>query len=70
MELGEFIATIERALGREAAKDYRPMQPGDVVATYADVSALEAWTGVRPRTSLAAGIGSFVEWYRGHYDAR
>jgi UDP-glucuronate 4-epimerase len=67
VELGEFIATIERALGREAVKHYRPMQPGDVVATYADVSALEAWTGVAPRTSLHAGIGAFVEWYRHHY---
>jgi UDP-glucuronate 4-epimerase len=43
------------------------MQPGDVVATYADVSALQDWTGVAPRTSLQAGIGAFVEWYRHYY---
>ena len=67
VRLGEFIATIERALGVEAVKEYRPMQPGDVVATHADVSALAAWTGVAPRTPLAAGIGRFVEWYRRYY---
>jgi UDP-glucuronate 4-epimerase len=62
--LGDFISTIERALGVPAVRDYKPMQPGDVVATHADVSALAAWTGVSPRTSLAAGIARFVEWYR------
>jgi UDP-glucuronate 4-epimerase len=61
--LGDFIAELERALGRTAIKDYQPMQPGDVVGTYADVSALAAWTGVRPRTPLAAGIARFVAWY-------
>jgi UDP-glucuronate 4-epimerase len=67
--LGDFIATIERALGREAIKEYKPMQPGDVVATHADVSALEAWTGVSPRTPLFEGISRFVEWYRRYYAA-
>ena len=65
--LGEFIATIERALGVEAVKVFKPMQPGDVVATHADVSALAEWTGVSPRTPLAEGIGRFVEWYRRYY---
>jgi UDP-glucuronate 4-epimerase len=67
VELGEFIATIERALGVEAVKEFKPMQPGDVVATHADVSALTAWTGVVPRTSLSVGIGRFVEWYKRYY---
>jgi UDP-glucuronate 4-epimerase len=65
--LGDFIATIERALGRQAVREYKPMQPGDVVATHADVSALAAWTGVSPRTPLAEGIGRFVQWYRRYY---
>ena len=65
--LGEFIATIERALGVEAIKEFKPMQPGDVVATHADVSALTAWTGVVPRTSLTVGIGHFVEWFKRYY---
>ena len=65
--LGEFIATIERALGVEAVKVFKPMQPGDVVATHADVSALRDWTGVSPRTPLATGIERFVDWYRRYY---
>ena len=67
--LGEFIATIETALGREAVKEMLPMQPGDVLATYADVSALAEWTGVKPRTSLKDGIERFVGWYRSHHGA-
>jgi UDP-glucuronate 4-epimerase len=67
--LGEFIATIETALGREAVKEMLPMQPGDVLATYADVSALAEWTGVKPRTSLKDGIERFVNWYRSYYRA-
>jgi len=65
--LGDFIATIERALGVEAIKQYKPMQLGDVVATHADVSALREWTNVSPRTSLADGIEHFVNWYRRYY---
>jgi UDP-glucuronate 4-epimerase len=64
VRLGDFIAAIEQALGIEAVKQYLPIQPGDVVATHADVSALAAWTGVSPRTSLGEGIGRFVDWYR------
>jgi UDP-glucuronate 4-epimerase len=65
--LGDFIATIEDALGVAAVKQYRPMQPGDVVATHADVSALAAWTGVSPKTPLASGIGQFVDWFKRYY---
>jgi UDP-glucuronate 4-epimerase len=64
VRLGDFIAAIEQALGLEAVKRYMPIQPGDVVATHADVSALAAWTGVSPQTSLRQGIGQFVDWYR------
>jgi UDP-glucuronate 4-epimerase len=66
--LGDFIETIERALGRSAVREYKPMQPGDVVATHADVSALAAWTGVAPRTPLATGIERFAQWYRRYYE--
>jgi UDP-glucuronate 4-epimerase len=65
--LGDFIAAIERALGVEAVKHYKPMQPGDVVATHADVSALKAWTGVSPKTTLSVGIGRFAAWFKGYY---
>jgi len=64
VRLGDFIETIERALGVEAVKVYKPMQPGDVIATYADVSALRAWTGVSPSTPLEVGIRRFADWYR------
>ncbi|WCT72894.1 NAD-dependent epimerase/dehydratase family protein [Sphingomonas naphthae] len=63
-ELGDFIAMIERACGREAIKDYRPMQPGDVPATYADISAIQRDTGYAPTTPIAVGIPRFVDWYR------
>ena len=65
--LGDFVATIERELGVEAIRQYKPMQPGDVVATHADVSALRAWTGVSPRTPLTVGIARFVEWFKRYY---
>jgi len=67
VSLGDFIAVIERSLCVDATKEYKPMQAGDVVATYADVSALHEWTGVRPGTSLESGIVRFIEWYRGYY---
>ena len=67
VELGEFIEAIERALGKTAEKNMMPMQPGDVLATYADVDDLMADVGFRPTTPLQEGIDKFVEWYRGYY---
>jgi UDP-glucuronate 4-epimerase len=64
--LATFIATIESALGMEAAKIMRPMQPGDVPQTYADVSRLARVTGFEPSTPLAAGIERFVTWLRAY----
>ena len=61
------IAMLEDCLGRTAAKNLLPMQPGDVPSTMADVAELEAATGFRPRTTLRDGISRFVEWYRGYY---
>lgn len=65
VELGEFIATIEAAVGRKAERRYLPMQPGDVPATCADVERLARVTGFAPRMPLADGIQRFVAWYRG-----
>lgn len=62
--LMEMIRTLEQALGREAIKIMRPMQPGDVTATYADISKLHALTGYRPRVPLAEGLPLFVRWWR------
>jgi anti-anti-sigma factor len=64
VELMSFIGTIEKALGKEAKKNYLPMQPGDVEATYADIEALTQAVGFEPKTPLEYGIGKWVEWYR------
>ena len=67
IELEEFISCIEKALNKNAIKNYMPMQPGDVVRTYADVSELEKKTHFKPQTSLQDGINSFVDWYKEFY---
>lgn len=68
--LGDLIACIEQGLGKRAQKRLLPMQPGDVAATYADVSALHEWVGFAPSTSIQKGIGEFIRWYLGHYGVR
>jgi UDP-glucuronate 4-epimerase len=65
--LEDFIATIETAVGRKADRRYRPMQSGDVPATWASTELLEKVTGFRPATPLAEGVGAFVAWYRDYY---
>jgi UDP-glucuronate 4-epimerase len=67
VDLMEFIATLEKLLGKSAEKQMLPMQPGDVPATFADVADLERDVGFRPRTSLEDGLGSLVRWYREFY---
>jgi UDP-glucuronate 4-epimerase len=67
--LMDFIGTLERALGREAVKNFLPMQPGDVVATCADVSDLQRDVGFEPSTPLQHGLERWVAWYR-QYHAR
>ena len=67
VQLMEFVSAIEDAIGRKAEKLMRPMQPGDVPATYADVSELQQWTGFKPGTPIREGVARFVEWYRGYY---
>ena len=65
--LMEMVSTLEQALGAEAEKIMRPMQPGDVTQTYADVSALKAITGYEPKVALSEGLPRFVEWYKVFY---
>ncbi len=67
VELLRFIEVLEEALGRKAEKNFLPMQPGDVPATYADVSALVRDVGFQPSTTIEVGIPRFVEWYRRFY---
>ena len=63
-QLGTLIDLIEAACGRPAIRHHREMQPGDVVATYADIAAIAGDLGFAPRTALADGVPRFVEWYR------
>ena len=62
-----FIAAIEAACGREAEKVMHPMQPGDVPATWADTSLLQALTGYAPKVGVEEGVREFVAWYRLYY---
>lgn len=67
VELERFIATIEAAAGRPAIRDYRPMQPGDVVQTMADISAARAALGFDPRIDVDEGIPRVVDWCRSYF---
>ena len=67
VSLMEFIQTIEKAIGKEAKKNFLPMQDGDVESTYADVSGLIKDFGYKPDTKLEDGIAEFVKWYREFY---
>jgi len=67
VELMKVIALIEAELGREAKKNFLPLQPGDVPETYADVDALVESVGFQPKTPIEHGIREFVSWYRGYY---
>ena len=63
----DYIAELERALGRKAQLEMRPMQPGDVKSTYADTRALERAVGFAPSTPLAAGLARFAQWFKHYY---
>ncbi len=67
VELMHYIEVLENCLGKKAEKNLLPLQPGDVPATYADVSDLVRDVGYKPDMSIEQGIASFVEWYRGYY---
>ena len=66
VNLMEFIEAIEESLGKKAIKEFLPMQPGDVPATWADTSDLENDLGYKPNTPVKEGVKRFVEWYRGY----
>ena len=67
VELIEFIEVIETALGKKATKQLMDLQPGDVVATYADVDDLMQDVGFKPATPIKVGVERFVEWYKQFY---
>jgi UDP-glucuronate 4-epimerase len=68
VQLTAFIETLERALGRSAIKNFVPMQPGDVPATYADIEELRDAIGFAPSTPLEEGIRRYVAWFREYYE--
>lgn len=70
VKLMDFIGTLEKCLGREAQKEYLPMQPGDVYETYADVQDLIRDFGFKPATSIEDGLGKFAEWFLTWKDAK
>lgn len=68
VELMDFIAAIEEALGQKALKNMLPMQAGDVEATYADIEDLRQAVGFSPATPLQEGIAKFIAWHTGYYN--
>lgn len=63
----DFVQAVEAAVGRPAIRNYLPMQPGDVVQTFASADLLDALTGFRPAMPLSEGVVAFVQWYRDYY---
>jgi UDP-glucuronate 4-epimerase len=67
VKLRDYVAAIERELGRKAEVELLPLQPGDVPDTYADVGRLTRQVGYRPATTVEEGVARFVRWYRSYY---
>lgn len=63
-----YIEVLEECLGKKAEKNMLPLQPGDVPATYADISDLVRDVNYKPDMSIEQGIANFVDWYRGYYN--
>ena len=70
VELKQFIAIIEKLMGKSAQKNFLPMQPGDVVATYANVDDLIDDVGFKPTTPIEQGLANFVTWYQSYYNCQ
>ena len=68
VELTDFIAAIEKALGKTAKKQYMDLQPGDVPATYADIDDLIRDAGFKPNTRIEKGIERFIAWYKEYHN--
>lgn len=67
IRLDHFVDEIERQLGMPLKREYRGMQPGDVVATFADSSSLSQWGGYKPTTDVATGVEKFITWFISYY---
>ncbi len=67
VKLLDFVDNIESALGISATRNYLPLQPGEVINTWADTRDLEARINFRPQVAVASGVRAFVDWYRAYY---
>ena len=67
VELMQFINLIEKELGKEAKKNFLPLQPGDVPATMADISKAQRLLNYKPLVTVAEGIPNFIDWYKKFY---
>ena len=63
----DYIAVLEKCLGKEAKKEFLPMQPGDVYETYADVTDLMRDYSFKPSTTIDEGLSKFAEWFKNYY---
>jgi len=70
VELMELISIIEEELGREAEKNFLPLQPGDVPETYADIEKSKEILGFNPKTPIRGGVKEFIKWYKDYYEVR
>jgi UDP-glucuronate 4-epimerase len=68
IEVLEFMSLIEKEMGKYAKRELLPMQPGEVIETYADCADLERVVGFRPRTPIKEGVRQFVQWFREFHD--
>jgi len=67
VNLMDYISALEEALGKEAKKEFLPIQPGDVPDTYADVTDLVEQFGYKPATPVKEGIANFAKWFTEYY---
>ena len=70
VELGKFIELLENAIGKKSIIQYKPMQAGDVEATYADIKNLASWVNTTASVSLDTGIKNFINWYTSMYSSK
>jgi UDP-glucuronate 4-epimerase len=70
VELLQFIEIIEKNLGKEAKKNFLPLQDGDVPETYADVSDLMRDIDFKPETPIEVGVANFVDWYKEYFNIK
>lgn len=67
VRLGQFIDALESVIGHKAIREMWPMQPGDVLATHADISAIRSLTGFQPQTAIEDGLSRFFRWFQSYY---